>query len=69
MTLEELHKILRKQDHECDGYEIHIKHLWKHNRTKCLFEITGLDLSGMLGPNQKEEIKNPTQHGTNELRD
>jgi len=68
MTIKEFHEILRKPDAECNGYDLHIRHLWNHNRTKQLFEITGLDLSNILGPDQPELIKNPTQHGKNELR-
>jgi hypothetical protein len=59
ITLEELHTILNKPFSECDGYELHIKHLWDKNRTKSLFVLTGLDLSNILGPDKPEEIVSP----------
>jgi hypothetical protein len=48
MTLEEFHKIISKPKSGCDGFEIHLKHLWEHNGAKSIFYITGLDFSKMF---------------------
>ena len=49
MTKEEFHKIITKPDIECDGVDFHFKSLWKHNDSKSIFYLTGLDFSNMLG--------------------
>lgn len=48
MTKDELYKIISKPKSECDGFEIHIRHLWDSNQAKRIFTITGLDVSDML---------------------
>lgn len=40
MTKEDVYKIIKKPETECDGYEVHIRHLFKHNDSKPLFGHT-----------------------------
>jgi hypothetical protein len=66
MTLSDLHKILKKPDGECEGYELHLKNKWKHNYAKAIFEITGLDVSMLLTEPRTYGgiiIKNPDKEG------
>jgi len=58
LTLEELHDILKKPNNDCDGYELHIKHCWMKGNSKSIFEITGLDVSGMIGRHE-DKVNNP----------
>ena len=48
MGKEEFYKLLKKPDGDCDGVELHLKLLWKHNNSKSIFEITGLDFGYVL---------------------
>jgi hypothetical protein len=48
MTNKEFRVILKKPESECEGYELHLKHLWEINNSKAIFEITGLDFSNLL---------------------
>lgn len=62
MTKEDFHKIIQKPKNQCDGLELHLRHLWENNNSKSIFNITGLDFSSMLtGTNTSGiQIKNPT---------
>ena len=42
ITKEEFHKILLKPMRDCDGFEIHLKHLWNEKDYNRLFEATGI---------------------------
>ena len=42
ISKERLYDILRKPNKECDGYEIHVKHVWKTGDSRRIFELTGL---------------------------
>jgi hypothetical protein len=42
ITREEFHKILMKPQKECDGYDLHIRHLWIQKDYNRLFESTGI---------------------------
>lgn len=48
MTKKEFHNILSKQINECNGFELHIKHLWDNNNAKAIFRLTGLDFTDMF---------------------
>ena len=48
MGKEEFHQVLRKSEVGCDGVELHLKLLWRHNNSKALFMITGLDFGHIL---------------------
>lgn len=48
ITKEKFHKILCKPESQCDGYEVHLRHLWKNKDSAGLFRSTGLDLVEML---------------------
>ena len=43
---------------ECDGYELHLRHLWVNNNSKAIFEITGLDFSNLLCKKQATDYLN-----------
>jgi len=42
ITKEELHKILIKPKRDCDGYELHVRHLWNEKNYTDLFRCTGI---------------------------
>lgn len=48
MTKEEFYQILDKPEKDCDGYEVHIRHLWEDGNAKSLFRTTGLDFTEMF---------------------
>ena len=48
MTKEEFHKILIKPRSQCDGVDLHLRHLFENNSSKRIFALTGLDFSDML---------------------
>ena len=60
ITLDELHEILHKPEDLCNGFDLHIRHCWKKNKSKSLFYLTGIDLSSMLGKEIEETIKIPS---------
>lgn len=48
ITKEEFHKILCKLESECDGHEVHLRHLWKNKDTAGLFRSTGIDFTELF---------------------
>ena len=58
MTNKEFWQMLKKPKKECDGYEIHLRHLWENNNSKSIFEITGLDFSKLLSKKQATNYLN-----------
>lgn len=58
-TIEELYEILHKPKSECNGFEIHLQYCWEKNKSKSIFYLTGLDVSGMLGQEKDEIISSP----------
>jgi hypothetical protein len=66
MTNKEFWIMLKKPKNECDGYELHLRHLWENNNSRAIFEITGLDFSNLLCKKQavdylKEVDENESQ--------
>jgi hypothetical protein len=58
MTKKEFWAILKKPESKCDGYELHLRHLWEINNSKAIFEITGLDFSNLLCKKQAVDYLN-----------
>ena len=58
MTNKEFWVMLKKSEKECDGYELHLRHLWVNNNSKAIFEITGLDFSNLLCKKQATDYLN-----------
>lgn len=40
--------MLTKPEKECDGIDLHLRMLWKHNNAKSIFMITGLSFGDIL---------------------
>ena len=47
-TKDKFFEMLKKPKTECDGVELHLRHLFEHNNSKSIFSITRLDFSAML---------------------
>jgi hypothetical protein len=60
ITEEEFFNILHKSKEDCNGYDMHLQYCWKHNRSKSIFYLTGLNFSVMLGQEIEDVIKNPS---------
>lgn len=63
ISLNEFYDILHKPMELCNGYDLHLQRCWKENRSSSIFYLTGLDVSGMLGKEDENPIKNPSIRG------
>jgi hypothetical protein len=62
--MDELYEILKKPHKECDGYEVHVRHLFYKRNAASLFAVTGLDLTEMF--KTEETIENVQRKGNHD---
>lgn len=57
ISKERFYEILHKTKSECDGYELHIRHLWLNREYDRLFKSTGLLFEKPKGEDFWEELE------------